>query len=191
MTASEQSLIRRTALAKRRALNDQQRQRANAAIQQKFLRSGMFYRCQTIACYLAMHDEVQTERIFSRAWQAGKSIYVPVTSHHRQMRFVKISRNSRLQRGAFGIWQPLDGEEIHPRKLDVVVTPLVAFDAARHRIGMGGGYYDTAFSFLKTQRKWLRTKLIGLAFACQKTQKIVANPWDIALSGIITESADT
>jgi 5-formyltetrahydrofolate cyclo-ligase len=52
---------------------------------------------------------------------------------------------------------------------------------------MGGGYFDRCFHFLKHRRKWLRPKLLGIAFDCQKVEKIVSNPWDIPLYQVITE----
>ncbi len=136
-----------------------------------------------------MRDEVDTSMIFDRAWRAGKSIYAPVTGRRRQLSFVAVERKTRLVRSAFGLWEPISGERISPRKLDLVVTPLVAFDAAGHRIGMGSGYYDATFSHLGHRRHWLRTKLVGLAFNCQKIEKIAPNPWDIRLYRVITESA--
>jgi 5-formyltetrahydrofolate cyclo-ligase len=84
---------------------------------------------------------------------------------------------------------PISGEEIAARKLDLVLTPLVAFDKNCQRIGMGGGYYDRTFSFLRARQQLLKPKLVGLAFACQQVPEIPANPWDIRLYSVITESS--
>ena len=73
------------------------------------------------------------------------------------------------------------------RELDVVITPLVAFDGEMNRIGMGGGCFDRTFAFLKRRKVYLRPKLIGVAFACQQIEKVNANPWDIRLFQIITD----
>jgi 5-formyltetrahydrofolate cyclo-ligase len=53
---------------------------------------------------------------------------------------------------------------------------------------MGGGYFDRYFSFLRHRQHWLHPKLIGVAFDCQKVEEIPANPWDIPLYSVITES---
>ena len=134
-----------------------------------------------------MHDEVDTSLIFDRAWRAGKSIYAPVIIDTGHMKFVRVERATRLVRNRFGLWEPQSGAEISAAAFDIVVTPVVAFDRHYHRIGMGSGYYDRSFSFLRKRRNWLRPKLLGLAFDCQKVEKISPNPWDIRLYRVISE----
>ena len=95
-----------------------------------------------------------------------------------------------LVRSDFGLWEPASGTLIDASKLDVVVTPLVAFDVQRNRIGMGGGYFDRTFAFLGGRTHWLRPKLIGVAFECQRVQKITGNPWDIRVFRVLTEASD-
>ncbi len=154
----------------------------------RFLHSGLFFRAKNIACYLPSGSEVDTSLIFERAWQAKKRVFVPVVKKRHKMRFVQIERNTRLERNQYGIWEPVSGNEISAAKLDVVVTPLVVFDEKLNRIGMGGGYFDRYFSFLKCDRQWFRPKLVGFAFECQKVEKIGPNPWDIRLYRVLTES---
>ena len=79
-------------------------------------------------------------------------------------------------------------ETIDVDELDVVVTPLVAFDNQRNRIGMGGGYFDRTFTYLRNRQYWLRPKLIGVAFECQRVATIAPNPWDIPIFRVFTES---
>ncbi|NNC76383.1 MAG: 5-formyltetrahydrofolate cyclo-ligase [Woeseiaceae bacterium] len=181
MPTSSQDDTRKYIRKVRRDLDDEYRDRASIDIQLRLLRSNFFYASKHIACYISMPDEVDTSMVFDRAWRAGKSIYAPVVDEHRQLRFVRVLRKTRLKKSQFGLWEPVCGEEIPPKKLDVVVTPLVAINRQLHRIGMGGGYYDSTFSFLNHNRSWLRPKLIGLAFECQKVEKITPNPWDIRL----------
>ena len=152
-----------------------------------FLRSPLFFRADTIACYLTFDHEVDTNIVFERAWQAQKSIFVPVLEGGGKMRFVRITRNTRLERNRYGIYEPRSGDSISPKKLDVVVTPLVAFDNECNRIGMGGGYFDRCFSFLQSRKRWVHPKLAGFAFECQKVEKIRANPWDIRLYHVFSE----
>ena len=134
-----------------------------------------------------MADEVDTRVIFERAWRSNKRIFAPVLRSDYAMSFVEIVRDSTLERNRFGVWEPIDGTRIAPRLLDVVVTPLVAFDNHGNRIGMGGGYFDREFAFLRHRQSWLQPKLIGLAFDCQKVEKITPNPWDIPLYRVYSD----
>lgn len=164
--------------------------RANlsAAIQRRFLRSRLFFASTRLGCYIAMDDEVDTSLIIERAWRAGKALYVPVTGRHGSMDFVRLDRDSKLERKALGVWEPAGGEAISSRELDVVVTPLAAFDCERNRIGMGGGFFDRHFAYLMNRDVWLHPKLVGLAFACQRVEPIDKDVWDVSMYRVIDEN---
>jgi len=187
MTTQSSKELRERGQSARNEIPEELHSKYSLRICHRFLHSGLFFRAKNIACYLAFRKEVDTSLIFDRAWQAKKRIYVPIIEKHGQMRFVQIKRNTRLERNNFGIWEPASGAEISSAELDVVVTPLVVFDEQLNRIGMGGGYFDRYFSFLKSHKRWLRPKLVGLAFECQKVEKIAPNHWDIPLYRVLTE----
>ncbi len=190
MSNTSQEQQRRDATARRRKLADHERARHSQTIASRFLRSKDFLAANHIACFISSGDEVDTSAIFARAWRAGKCIYAPVVLPRRQMKFVQVLRDTPLKKSAFGLWEPVFGAELVATKLDVVVTPLLAFDARRYRVGVGGGYYDRAFAHLQRAGKWLRPKLVGVAFECQRVEKIRPNPWDIRLSRIFTEHGE-
>ena len=135
-----------------------------------------------------MSDEVDPGRIIGRAWRAKKRVFAPVTDSRGGMTFLRLQPDTPLQISHYGLWEPLAGAEIAATDLDMVVTPLVAFDKQQNRIGMGGGYFDRCFAFLKHRQRWRRPKLIGVAFACQEVEIIVPNPWDIRLYRVISET---
>ncbi len=156
------------------------------AVGDALARTHEFHAAKTIACYLPMQDEIDPRSLIARAWRANKRVFCPVVTQHGQMVFRRLTPDTVVERGPFGIWEPATGSSVAPRDLDLVVTPLVAFDQAGHRIGMGGGYYDRCFSFLRHRHHWLQPKLIGVAFDCQKVEKISPNPWDIRLYRVIS-----
>jgi 5-formyltetrahydrofolate cyclo-ligase len=147
-----------------------------------------FRAAKLIACYLSMPDEVDTRIIIERAWCANKRIFAPITRKTGEMFFREIRAETPLSSNKMGLWEPVSGEIISPRALQLVITPTVAFDNSNHRIGMGGGYYDRCFSFLRNRNRWIKPKLLGIAFRCQKVEKISPNIWDIRLYRTIDES---
>ena len=181
--------LRKTALAARRSMHPDDRAVASAAISAAVIRSHEFCAAKAIACYLPMYDELDPRSIIARAWRANKRVFCPVVTRDGEMIFRRLTPDSIVERGPFGIWEPIVGTTITPRDLDLVVTPLVVFDGMRHRIGMGGGYYDRCFAFLKRRQHWLRPKLVGVAFDCQKVEKIRPNPWDIRLYKVFSETS--
>lgn len=179
---------RRQGLDARRSLSRSDRHRASRQIAATFVRTHEFVAAQRIACYLPMADEVDPGRIIARAWCAEKEIYVPVVTSGHAMSFTRLTPDSVLTKNRFDIWEPDVTEVIAPRDLDLVVTPLVAFDSRANRIGMGGGFYDRQFDFLARRQRWRRPKLFGVAFACQQVTGITPNPWDVRLYGVVTET---
>jgi len=179
---------RRKFLTIRRSLDANYRAIASDAICRKLIRTRLFARSNAIAVYFAQADEVDLGKFIDTAWRCGKRVYAPVVVRKRQMFFSHVSRDSELCRSRYGIWEPKNGERIAAMDLDWVLMPVVAFDAALHRIGMGGGYYDRAFAFCNYRHRVLLPRLSGIAFACQETDTIVRNPWDIGVSRVFTES---
>ena len=57
---------------------------------------------------------------------------------------------------------------VDPRSLDLVLTPLVAFDRRGTRVGVGAGYYDRCFRFLRLREIWRKPKLVGCAYQLQQ-----------------------
>ena len=182
------SKLRSKALRARREMNADDRAIASQIICDGVTRTRDFLSAQFIACYLPMHDEVDTRIIIERGWRANKRIFVPITRNNGEMFFREIRPDTTLVRNSMSIWEPVSGDEISPRALQLVVTPTVAFDGEKHRIGMGGGYYDQCFSFLRNRKTWFKPKLVGVAFKCQKVEKISPNIWDVRLYHLFSEA---
>jgi len=50
---------------------------------------------------------------------------------------------------AYGIDEPVNGRDVAPSSIDMVIVPLLCFDKKGYRVGYGKGYYDR---FLKNCR---------------------------------------
>ena len=81
-----------------------------------------------------------------------------------------------------GILQPPPtNEELAP---DVLLVPLVAFDAGMRRLGHGAGYYDRTLAALRARKPVLA---IGIAFAAQQVDRVPVGPHDGLLDAVATE----
>ena len=180
--------MRNAARAARAALSSHERENASEKIADTVIRSSWFRRSKFIACYLPMQEEVDTWPLIDRAWRMKKRIFAPIIKKNLTMEFCELTAESKLVFNQHGIPEPQDGEIIAPRALDLVITPVVAFDTDGNRIGMGSGYFDRTFSFLGNRQYLFHPKLIGLAFSCQRVEKIAPNPWDIRVFRVIDES---
>jgi len=127
------------------------------------------------------------------AWIMGKTLYLPElgNSHHNRLHFLSYAPGDALMVNAFGIPEPvLDSRRVPAlMRLDLVLTPLVGFDEQGNRLGMGGGFYDRSFAFLRHRRCWRKPHLLGVAFDVQKCPAgLSRQPWDVPLDGVVTES---
>jgi 5-formyltetrahydrofolate cyclo-ligase len=180
--------LRRYYRQQRKQLSVQQQRQAEECLLSTFLQNDLFSEVNTLACYLATDGEIATSTLISYAWQKQKRVVLPVlhpfTSGH--LLFVEYHANSPMQTNRYGILEPkLNCQHICPlQQIDVILTPLVAFDSSGNRLGMGGGYYDRTLAPI--QRDKLATRIIGLAHECQLTEHLPTDGWDIPLHGIAT-----
>jgi len=145
-----------------------------------------------IAVYLPADGEIETRPLIEILWSLGKRIYLPVLVPFADQRlwFSSFARDDVLVTNRFGILEPerVHNRRIRPATLDLVLTPLVAFDDHGHRLGMGGGYYDRSFRFLNQRHYRSRPRLLGLAYEFQRTTRITPEPWDVPLDAVATEN---
>jgi len=187
LSPSNRHLTLRKSICKRRkALPEQARRVAERDTARNLLKLGAVLHAQRIAVYLSVDGELDLEIaiIDSRVRQA--SIYAPVLKSNT-LRFAPLRDDTNLRDNSLGIPEPITNAYIAPRHLDVVLTPLVAFDSNGTRVGMGGGYYDRCFSFLASRSSWLKPKLIGIGYEFQRTRNLERQSWDIPLWAAVTD----
>jgi 5-formyltetrahydrofolate cyclo-ligase len=126
------------------------------------------------------------------AWQVALPREVdyclPVLHEDGLLRFAPWRPGEPLVPNRFGIPEPAIATDmlLDARELELVIAPLVAFDAACNRVGMGGGWYDRTFAFRREQPT---PKLVGAAYELQRVDSIAAAPWDVPLDAVCTEVA--
>jgi 5-formyltetrahydrofolate cyclo-ligase len=183
----DRSRIRREIRRLRRALGEEQRRAADKSICRRIQALGPYKQARSIAVFLAFDGEPSLAGLTKIAARQGKSVYAPVLTR-RGMFFAPVAGAPRMSRNHFGIEEPDGAHLVDARSLDLVLTPLVAFDRRGVRLGMGRGYYDRALHFLRHRRHWTRPKLVGIAYSFQRVDGLELQPWDIPLWGAVTEA---
>ncbi len=87
-----------------------------------------------------------------------------------------------MEMGAFGARIPTQGDWIIPQ---VLIVPLLAFDARGYRLGYGGSFYDRTLEGLRANGP---VTAIGFAFAAQEVGEVPIEPTDQRLDIIVTEA---
>jgi 5-formyltetrahydrofolate cyclo-ligase len=173
----------------RRSLSTLEREQAAQSLAKRVAALKVFYTAHRIAGYLAFDGEMDPAPLLERALNMGKQVYLPVLVGKNHLMFGAYSLGDALQPNRFGILEPdvPVADLLPPQQLDLVLTPLVAFDTNGTRMGMGAGFYDRSFAFLHNPAHLPRPRLLGLAYEVQKIAELVRQPWDVPLDGIATE----
>jgi len=149
-----------------------------------------FRAARRIAVYVAIEGELDPEPLVTLARHLGKEVFLPVLppGNNTPLTFLPYLAGAELRPNRFRIPEPAPsaGAALAPVELDLVFAPLVAFDARGQRLGMGGGYYDRSFAFLKGARR-PHPVLMGYAYETQKVAELPAESWDVPLAGVVTE----
>ncbi len=187
----------RVQLRSQRRLIRPQMQRAHAiSVAKRLAATQPVLNATRIAFYWPADGELDPRPLMRMICGKGKQCYLPVLSPIRigryrgRLWFARHLTAARMRSNRFGIPEPtVRGRHLlRPLALDVLIIPLVGFDAQCHRIGMGGGFYDRTLAYLSKRKYWKRPRLIGVAHECQRLERIEPRTWDVALDAVVTEA---
>lgn len=142
-------------------------------------------RARHVAVYLSVGSELPTAPLIEALRRrAGVVVWAPVVGRTGTMRFARLGRGP-LNRDRCGMPAPARlRTRRSARRMDLIVMPLLGFDGAGQRLGSGRGYYDRALAGRRGRRPWL----VGYAYAAQELPSLPADPWDVRLDAVATES---
>jgi len=183
--------LRAALRARRRALPTSVRRAAAERLATQLLPLPELRRAGRIAFYLAADGEIDPWPAARRLLDAGRRCYLPVLCERPvpRLRFSCYRVGTALKRNRFGIGEPVGpaGRAAQASRLDLLLVPLVAFDGAGNRLGMGGGYFDRTLAYLRQQRDWRRPRLVGVGYAFQQVAALPVCAWDVPLDLVVTD----
>jgi 5-formyltetrahydrofolate cyclo-ligase len=181
--------LRQTKRALRAALDQASLDQAASRLGERICTMPEFAQSQRIAVYFAVNGEISLDPVIDAALELEKQIYLP-NLDQKSLRFSPYFRQQKMRINKFKLPEPDVGDDqmLAPEALDLVLAPLVAFDAMRNRIGMGGGFYDRSFEFRKNRGR-LKPVLIGVAHELQKVNRLKPESWDVRLDLVVTDQA--
>lgn len=171
---------------RRRALSADQQRRAGQQVAERVMGHPRIVAAQSVAVFLSFDGELPTRPTIEALWSLGKRVVLPVLHPFSpgHLLFLDYAPQTTLAANRLGILEPpLDVRHLLPlQQLDVILTPLVAFDDSGQRLGMGGGFYDRTLATWQAHGPYP----IGLAHECQQVAAIPAEVWDVPLPEILT-----
>lgn len=150
----------------------------------------------TVAVYAAFQNEVRLDAFIRYAYSRGCRMAFPCMNRE------PIDGLSMVMRAVDGesfnvcavpfVSSPIEAFEpddecvcdypiVDPKSIDMLVVPMVAFDAEGMRLGYGGGNYDTFMPRLAGH-----TRIVGVAFAEQQIDSVPFDYHDRRIDRIIT-----
>lgn len=135
-----------------------------------------------VSFFWPIRSEIDARPVMT-ALSADRICCLPLTHGHGPLTFRRWSPGTAMETDGFGVPFPVNTEEIVP---EVLVVPMLAFDAAGHRLGYGAGHYDRTLAALRAKG---RVIAVGFAFEAQRVaDPLPIDATDEPLDLIVTEA---
>ncbi len=183
------------AIALKRVLREQQKARRahalsaiGAGVNEGFVKHGMALLGErppgVVSGYYPMEDEIWPLPLMAALKAEGHTLALPVMQGKAEpLVFRAWTPGDPLIPGVWGIRQPAtDKPEVLP---DIVLVPLLAFDARGYRLGYGGGFYDRTLRALRSLKSILA---VGLALDELEVDAVPHLDYDERLDWVLTPS---
>ena len=97
------------------------------------------------------------------------------------MKNAEFKSDTKTKQAKYNITEPMNPVWVNNEMIDMVITPLLAFDGEGYRVGFGKGFYDRFFASLNKDVKRIG---ISLFESCENIEDI--NEHDIPLTHCVT-----
>ena len=179
----EKERVREWIKERLKELPEEERKKKSEKIKSHLLNHPWFEKAKHIFIYLSFQKEVDTFPIIRDSLRAGKTVLVPWTVNQKEMIPVILKKLENLEKGKWGIPQPVEKSPFPKDKIELVILPGLAFDKKGNRLGRGKAFYDRFLSSLSP-----KIKKLALAYSFQVIDNLPISNHDIPVEEIITEN---
>ena len=137
-----------------------------------------------VSGFSSLPEEIRAWPLLRRLNQEGYPLAMPVMRGKSQpLLFRAWAPGDAMNKAVWGIAEPkADKAALEP---DIVLAPLLAFDALGWRLGYGGGYYDRTLRALRAHKPIVA---VGLAYDEQQVDAVPHLDYDERLDWVLRPS---
>jgi 5-formyltetrahydrofolate cyclo-ligase len=187
-TKAQKIALRKKLRERRRNLEINDRKAMDQAIRQFLVTYIAQSGPMVVAAFWPFDGEPDLSPVFELLESDGVTLALPVIRHSSEttsMSFRRWSKATPMKNNRYGIPEPVAAPKISLSEIELLLMPLVGWDEDCGRLGMGRGYYDRA---LRPFRQSPNPVRVGVAYGLQKVSHVPAEPWDIPLHRVLSES---
>ena len=171
---------RRQLLAARLAMPVEARVTASVGIRSRLEQCLGDLAGHTVSAYWPLRGEPDLRPWLASLVEGGIACALPlVVAKGAPLRFRAWSPGCRMEQGFWDIPVPAEGPFLTP---DVLIAPVVGFDAQCYRLGYGGGYFDRTLATLAAPYR-----VLGVGYEATAMATIHPLPHDIPMQRVVTE----
>ena len=144
MTKSE---LRKDFLKKRKDLSKEDLVKKSEKIIDNFLNTFSIKGLVHIFLPIENFNEINTWPLVDKLFELNVEVASSVIDFEtKTLSHMKLTNSTSFIINDWGVPEPKAGENIDPKKIDMVIIPLVVCDLSGYRIGYGKGFYDKFLS---------------------------------------------
>jgi 5-formyltetrahydrofolate cyclo-ligase len=137
-----------------------------------------------VSAFAPMPEEFRVWPLLRRLSAEGMRLALPVMQGKgRPLLFRTWKAGDAMDAGVWGIAEPTADKPV--AEPDVLLVPLLAFDARGWRLGYGGGFYDRTLGGLRARKTIVA---IGIGFDEQRVDAVPHHEFDQPLDWVLTPS---
>mgnify|MGYP003634519450 CR=1 FL=1 len=168
--------------ARRLSVSPAERRSAQESIGQRLHKNFPELGDAAIGFYWPIKGEVDLRPLMQTLSAEGADLALPVVVEKNQpLEFWAWDEDTRMTRGGWNIPVPAERSLLIP---NILLVPLLGFDAAGYRLGFGGGYYDRSLAAFR-----LRPMTIGIGYEFSRLPTIFPQAHDIPMDAIVTDTS--